>query len=163
MPKLHAVSAFRTKTVQFCTVLMYNRNVVQNHTASHSTTRRCGEDARNEAIPCSHMNPNALPPARRLSAPNVIPRINTQLGCHRRLDAESSKYRMAYYIFDSLRHATCSRDAFEQFCRRAICGLGSGESRGVQLGDIRLRAEWAQAGGGSPAPLGKSKHVRRKR
>lgn len=82
---------------------------------------------------------------------------------HRRLDAESSKYRMAYYIFDSLRHATCPREAFERLCRRAVCGLGSGESRGAQLGDIRLRAEWAQAGGGSPAPLGKSKHVRRKR
>lgn len=134
-----------------------------NQAASHSTIRRCGEDARNEAIPCSHMNPNTLPPARRLSAPNAIPGINTQLGCHRRLDAKSSKYRMAYYIFDSLRHATCPREAFERLCRRAVCGLGSGESRGAQLGDIRLRAEWAQAGGGSPAPLGKDKHVRRKR
>ena len=95
--------------------------------------------------------------------PGLKPGINTQLGCHRRLDAESSKYRMAYYIFDSLRHATCPREAFERLCRRAVCGLGSGESRGAQLGDIRLRAEWAQAGGGSSAPLGKSKHVRRKR
>lgn len=88
-------------------------------------------------------------------------RNKPRLGCRRRLGAESSKYRMAYYIFGSLRHATCPRDAFERSCRRAIRALGSGESRGRSLAASDSKPNGRQAGGGSPAPLEACKHAGR--